>query len=465
MNKLRELLLQEREAKAKELFEAVKDNPNPEIFQLWELTEVYFIEWRKRHDFPKLLKHFNKTLLLFVYWKSDNKLTDEIIINTGYLTRFLEHKKISKNKTLYLVEQTFNGKTSTFVSDNPLNGERTEFGAKYRFKIILKFHSYLDWLKQKGHSQKILNINSRTAPNSKHEKVSIHADIYSKSDDFELLKMGGIIAPSDGFGILMRGKRLEFVNICGLELHGQIYFGEEGNLSCSYCACDNLKAINLNMSSLWFEHCSLTNFEITNSKINSWRFYDCQVTGDFKNVQFNNVTIWGGQFRPIMQDCTMFNVDIEHDPSLKDSNYYAYKLFKKVYVDNGDDTNAIKYFIKEHDFIRKNSKGFQKILKTISYLYWGYGRKPQRIILNSLFFVVAFSLVYWIKSDHIVLNNGTLVTMSYIDCLYFSSTTFATLGYGDYSPIGILRIAAVAQSFLGVLNAGFLVVGLASNKY
>ena len=465
MNQFRDAFLKDRENKAKELFEKVKDNSKPEISELWELTEEYFIEWRKRHDFPKLLKHFDKTLLLFIEWKSDNNLTDEIIINTGYITRFLEHKKISEKKRLFLIEETYKGKIRTFVADSPMKGEQVDFGEKFQFKTILKFYSYLDWLKQRGKTQKILNINTRTAPNSQYEKVSIHADVYSTSSDFELLKMGGIVAPTNAFGILLRGKRLEFANICGLELNGEIHFGEEGNLNCSYCACDNITAENLDMPSLWFEHCSITNLSIKNSKINSWRFYDCQVSGDFKNVQFSNVTIWGGHFAPIMQDCTLSNVNIEHDPSLNDTNYYAYKLFKKVYADSGDDINAIKYFIKEHDYIRKNSKGLKKLFKTISYLYWGYGRKPQRIIWNSIVFVIVFAIIYWFNKDLIVLNNGTPVVLSITDCLYFSSTTFATLGYGDYSPTGILRIVAVTQSFYGVLNAGFLVAGLATNKY
>lgn len=465
MNSYRETYLKEKKIRAKELFEKIKDNSEPDIADLWELTEEYFIKWRIQHDFPKLLSHFDKTLLLFKEWKSDTNLTDEIIINTGYITRFLEHKKLSKNKKLYLIEQTYKGKSSTFVGYSPLNGEKTEFDKKFTFKTQLEFYSYLDWLKQRGKSQKILNINTRSAPNSKHERVSIHADVYSSSSDFELLKMGGTIVPTNAFGILLRGKRLEFVNLCGLQLRGDIHFGEEGNLSCSYCACDNMLAENLNMPLLRFEHCSITNFQILNSRINSWRFYDCIVTGDFNNVTFENINIWGGHFAPIMRDCTLFKVDIQYDPALEDKNYYAYKLFKKTYADQGDDVNAIKYFIKEHDFVRKNATGLKKFYKTISYFYWGYGRQPKRIIYNSVIIVLGFSAIYWFFKDLIILNNGNPVVMTFADCLYFSSTTFATLGYGDFSPTGLLRIVAVIESFFGVLNAGFLVAGLATNKY
>jgi hypothetical protein len=465
MNPFREQYLKDKEKAAKELFERIKDNPKPDIADLWSLTEDYFIEWRKLHDFPKLLSHFDKTLLLFKEWKSDNKLNDDILLKNGELTPFFEKKKLSKKKKLFLIEQTHENKTRTFVSYKKLEGEKQNFGEKFHFKVLLEFYSYLDWLEQRGKSENILNINSRTAPASDYESVSIHADVYSASKDFELLKMDGVDAPVNGFGILLRGKRLEFVNVCGLRLKGEINFGEEGNLSFSYCACDNMLAEQLKMPLLRFEHCSVTNFKIVDSKIQQWRFYDSQVSGDFENTQFRSVSIWGGYFNPVMKGCTIFDFDIEKDKSLPDKNLYAYKILKKMYADQGDDVNAIKYFIKEHNFLRLNSKGLNKISKTISFLYWGYGRKPLRILWVSLLTLCVFSAIYWINRDLIVLNNGTPIDLTVWDCIYFSSTTFTTLGYGDYSPTSYLRIIAVFESFFGVLNAGFLIAGLATNKY
>src|SRR5690606_13800231 len=123
----------------------------------------------------------------------------------------------------------------------------------------------------------------RSSPRHDMERVWIHKDVYAPSSDFELLKMGGIVIPTDGFGILKRGKKIEFANLCGLKFQGDIYFGEEGNLSCSYCACDNWEAEGLNMASLELEHCTVTNFNLSNSTLQQWSFYDCVVNGDFFN--------------------------------------------------------------------------------------------------------------------------------------------------------------------------------------
>lgn len=189
------------------LFEKIKNNPKPGIHDLWSLSPERFVEWRKLNYFPILLNHFDKTLLLFKEWKEDNKLTNDIIINNGELTPFLENKKLSEDKTLYLIKQTNNGNTWTFVGYEKLEGEKNDFGTVSVFEVIQTFTSYLDWLKLRGKTQNILYINSRHAPNSDFERVFIHADVYAPSSDFELLKMGGIEIPVNGLRLLYRGKK------------------------------------------------------------------------------------------------------------------------------------------------------------------------------------------------------------------------------------------------------------------
>lgn len=353
MNAFREQWLKEREQNDMELFEKIKDNPKPDIMDLWALSEDRFIEWRRRNDFPILLNHFDNTLLLFKEWKTENKLTNEIIITNGEITPFLENKRDKKKKkTLYLTKQNWDGKERTFVAYGKIEGDRKEFDTTYHFECLLEFTSYLDWLKAKGKYQEILYINSRSAPNHEMEQVWIHADVYAPKTDFELLKMGGIPAPVNGFGILFRGKKIEFANLCGLKFNGKVAFGEEGNLSCSYCACDNWVADDFEMPLLTLEHCSMNNFTVANSKLQQWTIYDCNVSGDFFNTKLYNVGISGGIFNPVIQDCTLSQTYIQADPNLPDNNFHAYKTFKKIYQGQGDDDIAKAYFIRENELIR-----------------------------------------------------------------------------------------------------------------
>jgi uncharacterized protein YjbI with pentapeptide repeats len=465
MNEFREQWLQEREQSDKELFEKIKNNSKPDILELWALSEKRFIEWRKLNDFPILLNHFDKTLLLFKEWKAEYKLTNDIIIQNGEITPFLEYKKLAgKDKTLYLTRHISGENDRTFVAHQEMPKETKHFDTTYQYELILKFTSYLDWLKTKGKYQEILYLNSRSAPNHEMERVWIHKDVYAAKSDFELLKLGGISVPINGLGILYRGKKIEFANLCGLKFEGDIAFGEDGNLSCSYCSCDNWEANNFNMPMLKLEHCSVTNFTLSNSKLQQWTFYDCNVSGDFFNSKLYSVNIFGGSFNPVMQDCTLSVAHIKTDPNIPDGNFYSYKTFKKIYQSQGDDDIAKAYFIRENEFIRKRLKGWNYFTKSLSYYYWEYGRKPHRIIYLSFGIIIFFGILYWLGSD-LISANTTNKSFNIGDSIYFSTITFTTLGYGDFSPTGWLKVLSAIEAFTGVINMGFLIAGYSNNKY
>ena len=466
MNKFRENWLKEREQSDLSLFEKIKNNPTPDIADLWALSEEKFIEWRKLHDFPRLLNHFDKTLLLFTEWKIDNKLTNEMIISNGEITPFLERKKLAKkNKELYLTKRSNENNERSFVSYQKIEGEHSKFGTVYKYEHILTFTSYLDWLAARNKSQKILFINSRTAPGHDLERVWIHSDVYATKSDFELLKMGGIEIPVNGFGILCRGKKIEFANLCGLKFSGTINFGEEGNLSCSFCACDNWQAEDFNMPMLDLQHCSITNFKLVNSKLQQWSFYNCHVSGDFVSSKIYNVNIFGGSFLPVMQSCTLSDTHIKIDKNIKNNNLFGYKAFKKIYQNQGDDEIAKSYFILENEFLRNQMKGWDFMTKSLSYYYWEYGRKPHRIIYYSIGTILCFGILFWLNSSEIASTANDIETFNFGHGIYFSTITFTTMGFSDLIPTGWSRLLVSIEGFLGLLNIGFLIAGYANNKY
>ena len=54
-------------------------------------------------------------------------------------------------------------------------------------------------------------------------------------------------------------------------------------------------------------------------------------------------------------------------------------------------------------------------------------------------------------------EEGALQCRSVLDCLYFSTVTFTTLGYGDFQPLPQLRLLAAWEAFVGYIFLGFVI--------
>ncbi|MGH1447705.1 MAG: potassium channel family protein [Cognatishimia sp.] len=75
-------------------------------------------------------------------------------------------------------------------------------------------------------------------------------------------------------------------------------------------------------------------------------------------------------------------------------------------------------------------------------------------IISSVFMIAAFSLLY----KNVGLSfNGQVSLPTALNAVYFSSVTFSTLGYGDFSPAPHLRIIAATQAMFGNLHLGMVV--------
>lgn len=66
-----------------------------------------------------------------------------------------------------------------------------------------------------------------------------------------------------------------------------------------------------------------------------------------------------------------------------------------------------------------------------------------------------WGIAYWSLIDHFGLGHLTGIDGSLFECVYFSSVTFTTLGFGDVSPVGPLRLLAGAEALTGFMLIGW----------
>lgn len=206
--------------------------------------------------------------------------------------------------------------------------------------------------------------------------------------------------------------------------------------------------------------------KIYDSKLHQWDFYDCTVDGEIRNSDLINFRVYGGNYRPIFKDVHIQNFKANEINKVSSNKMETiYKPLKKNYCDQGEDKESVSYFIKEKNIERRFSKFWKKLALSISYTYWGYGRKPSRVIFFSTAFILLFSLVYFFLPNDLISYQSNQQLLTYWDCLYTSFVSFTTLGFANINIYGLAKILVGAESFLGAISIGFIVAGFSNFKY
>lgn len=437
------------------------DKPDLTSIDLWLLPQFPFDEWRKKYDYPRILENFKRRLTNFEEWMKEFNLSDEILIDS-YISSCIKPKYRDKkvDNKLHLIKVTYRSKIKLQVWDK-YNGITESEGDedKVYYEYLTEFISYSDWCEINGFENSILEKFDRIEQNSIYEQVYLNLDL-------KLLKMGGIEPPVNGLSTLLRPKKIEFVNISGLQLNETI--NNRSRLEFAFCTVDNLKCSHLKMNFVTFNNCSVRNIEINNSEISNWQFINSNVTGGINNSIIENTRVWGGQFIPVFNNSEPVNFGVWHESMKHSPNFdRTYRAFYKAYKDTGNYREASKFKILELDFKKSKATGFLNKTKwNIDKYFWEYGQNPSRLILVTLGIIFFFGLIYSFFPDDfkdcIFSNKSYIETLG--NTLYYSVVTFTTLGYGDIIPTGIVKFFAAVEALMGAIIIGFLVVSLAKIK-
>jgi hypothetical protein len=88
------------------------------------------------------------------------------------------------------------------------------------------------------------------------------------------------------------------------------------------------------------------------------------------------------------------------------------------------------------------------------------------LVLLAAVLTLSSSIVYWTLSrvlpSHGLVYAGKPLPASFLEALYFSIVTEATLGYGDISPLGLSRLVACLQVISGLILAGLTIAKITS---
>ncbi|MEW6990930.1 ion channel [Colwelliaceae bacterium 6441] len=99
-------------------------------------------------------------------------------------------------------------------------------------------------------------------------------------------------------------------------------------------------------------------------------------------------------------------------------------------------------------------------------LFCGYGEAPIRIVGISMLLILICATLYTFtglnyQGDIISYDSSKSIGDNFslfLSCLYYSVVTFTTLGYGDFTPVGVSRAIAAIEAFTGSFTIALFVV-------
>jgi len=99
-------------------------------------------------------------------------------------------------------------------------------------------------------------------------------------------------------------------------------------------------------------------------------------------------------------------------------------------------------------------------------LFCGYGEAPLRIVGISMLLILVCAILYTFtglnyQGEFFIYSSNQSLSENFsffLSSLYYSVVTFTTLGYGDFTPVGISRAIAAIEAFTGSFTIALFVV-------
>lgn len=253
------------------------------------------------------------------------------------------------------------------------------------------------------------------------------------------------------------------------------------NLEMTDLSYARMEKCNLHSSCLAMSggfNIKLINSDLTNADLFQSHFSECDFSGSnfenvyFENAEFNNnkvnyLTKFDVKFRDINSERTMPE---EQKPDILRAIRLSYEkaelwvnMDSFLYQEKLVQRKSILWpRLKEN---KRQENFFEWFFSLISGVFSGYSTKPARVIFLALVLTLIFSALYLFfgTPSHKSLNHSAI-----FESLYFSFTTFATLGYGDISYSAshpYLRILSTLEAWLGAITLSSFVVVLSRKVF
>ncbi|MFC7237291.1 pentapeptide repeat-containing protein [Saliphagus sp. GCM10025317] len=225
-----------------------------------------------------------------------------------------------------------------------------------------------------------------------------------------------------------------------------------------------------------FDRSTIEDAQFVNADLREGSFLEARLDrAIFSNTPVDRKTRFGER---VVYEQRLGDVgDRQRWTDLVEAAAWSYRELQQLFDDNAIPERSLHYYRQEMDLRRRvawATKDWARAF-TLAGSHWimRYGTSPWRVVASSLVLILVCALLYpltggiqavgvnqaitYTLDDPSRASVETIVTV-FLESLYFSIVTFATLGYGDIQPVGTwARLLAGFESLTGSLLMALLV--------
>jgi hypothetical protein len=458
--------------------------------ELWKLSPDEFNKWRAENDLPRLFDFFKKSLPNFEQWLQEFDFNIEFFLKTQNPGQLFHGEN---EKLLLILEEEDSVFDYLFIDIESRKIENEIIRtSKKRNNKYLKFTPYLLWRKRKYKEENFIPTKYTGKVNTLIYTTGTAPDVpeicsWTLLSGFTVLKLGGVKIKQ---GCNINKRNLDFTNLDFLEIEGKYHGNNELNIFFSHC--HNIKINNCELDFINFIECDIMKFNINNSNFTSSAFINGNLWQfNSENSRILNLVFYETSLGSLNLNNTKLEF-IEYYPPKNERHCHLrltyesisknYKSLRVAYSKLGDRKNVKDCYYNERLYELKKKKvsfefksslrnlfrfrikqfytEFKTSLKTlISYLVdflgyslWGWGEKPNKLLLNSFLVILIYSLIY--------LRFDILENYSFSECLYFSIFTFTRLGFNKLPEVSdSIKLLIGTEALMGWIMIGLIISG------
>jgi hypothetical protein len=267
-------------------------------------------------------------------------------------------------------------------------------------------------------------------------------------------------------GGLLRGIHLNYANLEKIDL---VNHHNKSGYDFSYADFYRANLKSAHLFNINFYKSSLMKVDLRDANLNCANLKQTNMLGvKWQGGKFENIKI----SKKLSQEHSAKQALKDKDIPL--ANDY-YEQAEEIYRDLRKHAEREGIFSLSGDFIQKELTmrrmqlprySFKRFSSKLVDIFCGYGEAPLRIIGLSLFIIVCCAAMYTFtglsyEGSTIAFDKGASFTENFelfLSCLYYSVVTFTTLGYGDFTPVGLSRAIAAIEAFTGSFTLALFVV-------